>query len=280
MQERGAHLGEHGLGQAIEQEEEQDEDKRPPWHLGDEGDKRILQSLQHLVGARRALSVGLGMGQDVAVPQPKHDEESRQSIENEAPRKRLVVAPEALQHTRQGDEHTLSEDDGDAVERVAYAHKQALLVLVELKHVIAIGRHIVGGTEEGHEEEAAHGALEPEGRVERKGNARQRGAHQQLHDDYPPALGAIEVDKRTPDELEHPRQLQPSGVDANLGVAHSQLHIHGHGDHHHQHIGQSLGKVDRRDPCPWRNVALLHHAWFLRFLAMRAISSHVRMRSL
>ena len=50
-----------------------------------------------------------------------------------------------------------------------YAHKPHLLVVVEFKHIIAIGSDIVRRTGERHQEEEGHRALEPKRGVEREG---------------------------------------------------------------------------------------------------------------
>ena len=163
--------------------------------------------------------------------------------------------------TCHGNQHAVAENDSQAIERVTDAHKPHLLMVVQLKHVVAVGGNVVGGTGESHQEEEGHSALEPEGSVQRKSHTRQRRAQQQLHGQHPPALGAIEVDKGTPQRLDDPRQSQPAGIEGNVCVCQSQLHIHDYGHRHHHHVGQSFGDIKGRYPRP--RISMFHKVIFV-----------------
>ena len=136
-------------------------------------------------------------------------------------------------------------------------------MFIELQHVIAISGDIVRGTRESHQEEAEHGALEPEVRVEREGDTCQGRAQQQLHGQYPPALRLTQVDKRAPEGLDNPRQAQPTRIQTYLGIGQSHLHVKHHSDRCHNHIRQSLCHIERRYPRP--GITFIHHISIFRF---------------
>ena len=142
--------------------------------------------------------VGSRTWHNVGVVEPDADEECRHTVEHETPRKGFLIAKPELQHTGSRNQYTIAKDDGQTIERVADAHKPHLLVVVEFKHVIAVGSNVVRGTGERHEEEEGHRALEPKRRIQREGDTRQRRAQQQLHGKHPPTLGAIEIDEGAP----------------------------------------------------------------------------------
>ena len=45
--------------------------------------------------------------------------------------------------------------------------------------------------------------------MEGEGDSGQRGADEKLHEQYPPALGAQNINDRTPEWFYHPRQIEP-----------------------------------------------------------------------
>ena len=189
--------------------------------------------------------------------EPQGEEESGHAVEDEAPREGFLVAEPQLQRACQRHQSAIAEDDGQPVECVTDAHEPSLMVLVEFEHVVAVGGNVVRGTRKRHEEEAEHGALKPERRIERERYACQRRAEQGLHGQHPPALGLVEVDKRAPEGLDDPRQAEPAGVERNICVAHAQLHVHHYGHAHHNHVGKAFGHVESWNPTP--GISMFHH---------------------
>ena len=101
----------------------------------------------------------------------------------------------------------------------------------------------MGGTAEGDEEEEAHRGLKPKGGRERKSDACQGGSDERLHREHPPTLGLQEVDERTPQGFDDPRQGKPSCEETYLGIGESHLHVHDHRKGCHDDIRQSFRKI-------------------------------------
>lgn len=244
-EEEGGHLGEQALGHAVEEHEQDAEHHLLPGHLGDERDKHLLDATPqlrhiHLLHA----PVGFRSGQDIAVPQPKGDEQTRDAIEHQAPG--IFdggVAEDELQIAGYHHQHALPEDGGEAVEGAADAHEHGLLMVVKLEHVVAVGGDVVGGAAERHEGEKAERGLEPETRLERERHTAKGGADEQLHGHDPPALGLHQVDEGAPQGLDDPWQIEPAGVKGDFSVAQSQLLVEYERDGHHRHIGQSFREI-------------------------------------
>ena len=83
-----------------------------------------------------------------------------------------------------------------------------------------------------------------------EGNACQSCTDEHLHGDNPPAFGLDEVDERTPQWLDDPGQVEPAGIEGQLGIADTQPFIHDKRDDGHCHVWQSLRKVEGGNPCP------------------------------
>ena len=124
-------------------------------------------------------------------------------------------------------------------------------MLIQLYHIETIRRNIVGGTTEGDKEEETHRCLEPEGSRQRKGDSGKSCSDERLHRQYPPALGLQQVDERTPQRLDNPRQGEPSSIETHLSIGQAQLHIHNHREGCHDNVRQSFRKVECRNPSPW-----------------------------
>ena len=105
--------------------------------------------------------------------EPDGNKQSCHTVEDEAPRKGFLIAEHKLQHASSRNQHTIAEDNCQAIERVANAHEPHLLVVVKFEHVVAVCRYVMRSTGERHEEEEGHRALKPERRIERKGDTRQ-----------------------------------------------------------------------------------------------------------
>ena len=116
-------------------------------------------------------------------------------------------------------------------------------MLIQLYHIEAVGRDVVGGAAEGDEEEEAHGGLKPESRRQRERNACQCCSDERLHRKYPPALRLQQIDERAPQGFDHPGKRQPSCIETHFGIRESQLHIHHYRESCHDHVGQSLCKI-------------------------------------
>lgn len=164
----------------------------------------------------------------------------------------------ALQPPRQHDEQPLSGNGRDAVERAADAHVERLFVGCEGEHVEAVGCDVMGrGTESHQPEQGERGTEEPVER-QRQGNPGERGADEQLHGGNPPAFGLHQVDEGTPEWLDDPGQVEPAGVEGNVGVGDAELLVHHRGDGHHGNVRQGFGEVECGNPAP-RSVFRCFH---------------------
>ena len=243
--ERG-NLGEQPLGHAIEEHEQDAEHHLTPRHLGDKGDDHPANATPQLTRLHTIHTmVGTRTRQNVAMPKPQGNEQPSNAIEHQAPR--ILdgsVAEDKLQITSYHHKHALTKNGGKTVEGAAYTHKHGLFVVVQLKHVVTVCSNVVGGTAERHEGEKAQSGLEPETGLEGERHAAKRGADEQLHGHNPPTLGLHQVNKRTPQGLDDPWQIKPTGVERDFGIAESQLLVEHQRDSHYCHIGQALGKIE------------------------------------
>ena len=117
------------------------------------------------------------------------------------------------------------------------------IVLGEGEHVEAVGGDVVGGRGEAHQPEYGQGELEEERRGDGKGDAGQCESYDPLHGECPPALGADNVDKGAPEWLDDPGEVQPAGVEGDVGVGDAQALVHDDRDGHHGHVGETLREV-------------------------------------
>ena len=62
-----------------------------------------------------------------------------------------------------------------------------------------------------------------------------------LHDDGPPPFSLDQVDKWTPERLDYPWQVEPTG-ESDIRVGYSQTLVHDDGNGHHGYVGQTLAK--------------------------------------
>ena len=177
------------------------------------------------------------------------NEKCRQTVEHQRPRPLHVKL--LMQETGKRNQAALAHNHRDAVECRTYAYEEGLVVRIEPHHIKAVGRHVVRRAAESQQPEEADGPLKPQRRVDRKGHTGESRADKQLHDDNPPAFRLHEVEERTPQRFDDPRQIEPRGVEGNLAVGESQLHIHLDGQHSYGDIGQPLGEIKRGNPRPW-----------------------------
>ena len=73
--------------------------------------------------------------------------------------------------------------------------------------------------------------------------ARQSCSDEELHPCNPPTLGLDEVDEWTPQRLDDPWKIEPTGIESQFGIADAQPFVHDDGDGHYSYIRQSLSKV-------------------------------------
>ena len=83
-----------------------------------------------------------------------------------------------------------------------------------------------------------------------EGYGAQADSHAYLHGDCPPALGADDVDNRAPEGFDHPRQVEPAGVECRVGFRHAQLGEQHHSDHIDEYERDTLREVQRGNPRP------------------------------
>ena len=142
-------------------------------------------------------------------------------------------------------------------------------MFIQLNHVETICRNVVGSTTEGDEEEEAHRCLKPEGGRQREGDAGKGSSDESLHGEHPPALSLQQIYERTPQGLDDPGKGEPSGIETHLSIGQPQLHVHHHREGGYDDVGESLGKIEGRNPCPWTpTVFLCYHftSLFIKFL--------------
>ena len=90
---------------------------------------------------------------------------------------------------------------------------------------------------ESHQPEKGQRATQEEITGKRKGYTGHARSDQQLHGVDPPTLGADQIDKGTPDGLDHPREIEPAGVKGNVSVRHLHAFIHNNRERHDDDIG-------------------------------------------
>ena len=129
-----------------------------------------------------------------------------------------------------------------------------MLVLVESHHIEAVSSHVMGGTGECHEPEEAYAPLQPEVGLDSECHSREGCSQEQLHGHYPPPLGLEQIKERTPEWLYHPWEIEPRGIERYLGIAQAHLHVYLYAQQCYRHIGQTLGKIKRGNPAPWRQL--------------------------
>lgn len=166
------------------------------------------------------------------------------------------VACEVFQAAGEHDEQALPGDGGDAVEGAADADVHGLLVWREGEHVEAVGGDVVRGRAEGHQPEEGECPLQGVGRGDGECDSGQRRAYDELHRDDPPSLRAHQVDDGTPEGFDDPGQIEPRGVERDVGIGDAQPFVHHDGYGHHGHVGQGFGEVEGRYPGPGVAVCL------------------------
>ena len=183
------------------------------------------------------------------MPQGQANEQPRQHEKDQAPGKRNP-ARTFFQIARQHHQQSLPRQHRDPVERIANTDKKGLLLLRKSKHIKTISGDIMRRRAESHQPKEGQRKTQEEIARQGKGHARHAGANQELHRDDPPPLGLDQIDKRAPNRLDHPREIEPARVQRDLGVRDLHPLIHDHGERHHHHIWQSLSEIERGNPTP------------------------------
>ena len=183
-----------------------------------------------------------GFWQRHTMPQPEGEEGACKDEEGDAPGHGNGLG--LLQPAGKHDEETLSDDVADAIEGAADTYVEALVVGAEAKDVEAVGSDVVGGAGEGENPEEGQRALQPVGCGEGEGDAGKPCSDEQLHQQHPPALRLDGSDEGAPQGLDDPRQVEPGGIESQLGVGESKTFVHRGGYDHHGNIGQCLGEVE------------------------------------
>ena len=144
-------------------------------------------------------------------------------------------------------------------------------------HIESIRRNVMSCGGEAHYPEYCQCQLEEEGSGDGKCNACQCKGKDVLHDDGPPPFSLDQVDKWTPERLDYPWQVEPTGVESDIRVGYSQTLVHDDGNGHHGYVGQTLCKVQGRYPCPRTGfLGRLFHGIFL-FLFTHIASRYLRL---
>ena len=250
-QEGDAHLGQLGFRQTIEQHEQDGSEGLFFLEEGAEGEQEVGQNTFGIFRMRGRRTVLVGSWQDERMVEPQGQQTACQREEGDAPGVR-GTAGHFLQPSGQHDEQPLSGNGGKAVEGAADAHEEGLLVRRKPQHIESVGGDVVGGGAEGHQPEHGQGGLEEMARRDGEGNAGQSRSQQQLGDDNPPPFGAEQVDKRAPQGLDDPGQVQPAGVEGYLRVRDAHPLVHHQRENHDRYVGQAFGEVERRYPIPRR----------------------------
>ena len=180
----------------------------------------------------------------------------RHDAEGDGPR-HGDVASGLFQKACQDDQQTLSCYGGDTVEGAADAYVERLLVVVEGVHIIAVGCNVVGGRGEGYQPEGRQRELEEERCGQREGDAGKADGDDKLHGDRPPALGLHQIYKGAPEGFDDPGQVEPAGIQGDIGIRDAQAFIHNGRNGHHCHVWQGFGHIECGYPRP-RRFLLFH----------------------
>ena len=95
-----------------------------------------------------------------------------------------------------------------------------------------------------------------------EGDTSQRPADRQLHYQDPETLGAEKIDKRAPQRFDYPRQVKPTGVKGDLCIGKSEIFVKNNADGHGDHIRDTFGQIDRRNPQPGFPICIIRYFFF------------------
>ena len=151
------------------------------------------------------------------------DKDGCQKIEGNAPchryaERRIGQQLPGFQPSGKHDENTLPEDIGQPVKRVTDADKKRLLARSKPQHIKAVGSNIVRCRAECQQPEEGERQLRVIVGGDKESDACKPCPDEELHADDPPAFRLQQVDERTPKRFDHPGQIQPAGVERDLGI--------------------------------------------------------------
>ena len=90
---------------------------------------------------------------------------------------------------------------------------------------------------------------------------------QELHRDDPEPLRPEHVDEGAPERLDHPGEVEPGGVEGDVGIGDAETLVEDHRYRHGHDVGGAFGEIEGRDPCPG-----IPHRWF--FLPHRPLPQY------
>ena len=220
----------HLFHQSLRHAEEDDEHQSYPYlFLG----KERAEGMRKLVSDgfevdKWALGIFFGTRQYTVMPKPQQQKQPSDTKESQTPRVGDAVAKYHLQIAGYHHEYALGEDRGQAVKQRADTHERSLLMGIKAKHIEAVGRDAVAGTRKGDHPEEEQRALQPKRGRYREGYSAEGSAQEHFRQHDPPAFGFHHIDERTPYRFQYPRQIEPRGIEGDLGIAQSQLFIEDH----------------------------------------------------
>ena len=234
-----------GLGQPIDQQ------------VGENGENFLFaeKRREHLEVVRRQRGRAFNRHvtrrprQDGEVIQARQNKEHREHDKNPGPR--LGHVPRhVLQRAGQINEPALTRDHRETIKRAAHPDKRGLLMRRQGEQIKSIRRDVMRRRAEGHQPEDRQRVAEKIRPGHGQSHQRQRGADHELQADNPPAFGAEQVHQRRPQRLDDPGQVEPARVERDVGVRNLEVLIHDDRQRHHDHVGNALGEIERRDPAP------------------------------
>ena len=256
-QEGDSHFGQLRFGQAVKQHEK---DGCQCLFLAEERHDGLRESMEDVRGGRMGCGgpVTVRTWQHERVVEPEGDNHSGKDEERDAPGV-ADASGRFLEQSGQHDEQSLSGNGGEAVERTPDAHEQGLLVGGESEHVEPVGGDVVCGRAERHEPEDGQCGLEEMVGGESERHARQSRSQKELHADNPPPFGSQQVDKRAPERLDDPGQVEPAGVERHVGIGNSHPLVHHQRQDHDRHVRKSFREIESGHPCPRRILSVVSH---------------------
>ena len=83
----------------------------------------------------------------------------------------------------------------------------------------------------------------------------------------------LDINKRAPERLDHPGQVEPACIQRDIRVGQAKLLIHNDRDRHDHHVRNSFCKIQRWHPSPWisvirfiHSISLLCEIWNIFFI--------------
>jgi len=135
------------------------------------------------------------------VHEPQHHQNRRGRAERRAP----------VRVTGERDDPAAAGDHGQPVAHGLESHEPRLLLPVQRLEVEAVDGDVVGGRQQGRQQEQSGDDVERPGRGGAQGHEGHGNRQGQLGGQQPAPLGGELIDKRRPEKLEGPRQAVEGG---------------------------------------------------------------------